>query len=132
MLEQLTVQKRYRVNTAGNIGNVNSFEGYVVGYLTAAVLPPDSNASTNHDNLKSVLGADFIAQYPSFDTYNYVAMKLETGDLIYLGTPWIVPESISEIVPERRTIVLNNFKDVDNSRILNILRVNGYEVQEIK
>lgn len=129
-VSDFVLDREYQVSLFSPIGGVTTFTGVVVGNAKWMMLPVTANAQTNHINIYPQIPADIKAEIQDdYKSYDYVVLRSDDGSIHYLGAAWINPDSVSNIVDTKATIVLNKFAADQKAELEKILRLNGFTVE---
>lgn len=118
-----------RLSLHANVNGRATLRGKLLARLTVHAMMPGHNASTNHANNYRNMPDELKAQYPTYDTYEYIMLELDDGQRVYVGLPWIVEGSLYLEDSRRVNLVLKDFRDPNGDRVISILRQNGYIVE---
>lgn len=118
-------------NTHSNVGTTNGFTGTIVGSTMGSYLPPDAKATalTQHVNIYPTIPEEVRASVAdNYQSYLYYHVLLESGNLVWIGMPWVIPTSIRGIVVRSCDITLSAFEDTDTNSVRVLLESHNYHV----
>ena len=123
------VGKAVTLSIYGNIDGVNTFNGTIVGYLTArGALGMVGNSSIVHNymNIMPMLPAEVRARLGSdYRDVNYIMLLTVEGEVYFLAEPWVIESSFLLITNPVR-IKVGDYANIDMDNVRNYL--SAYEI----
>lgn len=117
----------------GAIGGESEFSGKAVGSMEGSFIPDPGTALVNHSNIWPAIPKDITDPLAdSFSSYEYLIMVSDSGEVSYIGSPWINYDSVLAENLRTASVEVINFTDQDASRLRKVLESNSFTVGTIK
>lgn len=68
----------------------------------------------------------------SFDAYPYVKLKLQSGEITFVGLPWIREETLVLSTTQKMQLTIDSVTPEDQDRIIKALSANGFKSLDVK
>lgn len=128
-IDSITTGMTISCTIYGNIGGRNQYSGKVASIISGEFVPQTSNADVNHANIYPTLPTERKERFTNnYATYKYVQLALDDGSMAYLGLPWIIDTTITEVGESRLDLQIGNFNEADFDRILLWIEKGGWTV----
>ncbi|MBE0438159.1 MAG: hypothetical protein IBX57_00130 [Gammaproteobacteria bacterium] len=120
-------------------GNIISFDTYPASIIGARFEDVKVMALLDKETAKQYIDPDtlHVNVYPLLpagspddpDAYQYVKLKHPNGNITVIGTPWIIPDTLSIVNKGNLTILIEDVTVTDREVILRAIKDNGYQVK---
>ena len=97
----------------GAVNNVAN--GKLVAITGGDVLRDPTLAAVNHANVYPSIPENLVSPVPNdFSLYNYLTIKLANDDIVEIGVPWVITDSL---LRQTRHVVKVTLTDFDTTRL---------------
>jgi hypothetical protein len=97
-------------NTYGSVNGATVFSGTVTGTNLGSAVPVQDEIRANHTTIWQDIPESVRSKYDdNYRTYVYYSILKADGTTVYVGEPWIIEATVSEITEKELNITIAPF-----------------------
>ncbi len=105
----------YGINIINNV-----VDGTLIGFTDGSNLRDPSSAAINHSNIYASLPTIPTHTPNNYTKYSYLVIRLANATIVEIGIPWINTTTLSRLIRQSVTLVINDFNGNTQALIDNL------------